>query len=374
MVLPFLAIYMTKQMHISEAYAGLMVAAYGAGALVTAPFVGKIADKVGALRVMKFSLSVTGLILFIYPLFTNFYMLLAFTFLWAIINESFRPANMSLISEVVAQKQRRTAFALNRLAINLGMSIGPAVGGLLTLIDFSIIFYVDGFTAICAAVFLAVVRWDKIEGLDDSVTQDLTIEQKHISVLKDKRFLYFWLAMLPIPLIYIQHLSAMPLFLVHDLKLSPAVYGALTLINTGLIIFFEVPLNNYLAQWSDRKNLALGAFLIGLGFGAMAFAEGIPFLVITIIIWTIGEMIAFPASAAYISEISPVKKRGEYMGFFQMNFSFSFMIGPWVGTLVLEKFGSFTLWIATFILGLFSAILMLRLKEKNKVTGIEENK
>ena len=75
MVLPFLAIYMTKQLHISEAYAGLMVAAYGAGALVTAPFVGKIADKVGALRVMKFSLSVTGLILFVYPLFTNFYLL-----------------------------------------------------------------------------------------------------------------------------------------------------------------------------------------------------------------------------------------------------------------------------------------------------------
>jgi len=201
MVLPFLAIYMTKQMHISEAYAGLMVAAYGAGALVTAPFVGKIADKVGSLHVMKFSLTVTGLILFVYPLITNFYLLLAFTFLWAIINESFRPANMSLISEVVPSTQRRTAFALNRLAINLGMSIGPAIGGLLTLINFSIIFYVDGFTSICAAIFLALVRWDKIEELDDSVIQDHSIDEKHINVLKDKRFLYFTLAMLPIPLI-----------------------------------------------------------------------------------------------------------------------------------------------------------------------------
>ncbi len=364
MVLPFLAIYMTKQMNISEAYAGLMVASYGAGALVTAPFVGKIADKVGALRVMKFSLTITGLILFVYSLITNFYLLLAFTFLWAIINESFRPANMSLISEVVETKQRRTAFALNRLAINLGMSIGPAVGGLLTLINFSIIFYVDGFTSICAAIFLAIVRWDKIEEKGNSDASVHTTEEKHLGVLKDKRLLFFMLAMTPILLIYFQHLSAMPLFLVHDLNLSPAVYGALTLINTGLIIFFEVPLNNYLVEWSDRKNLALGAILTGIGFGAMAFATGILFLIITIIIWTVGEMIAFPASAAYVSEIAPVKKRGEYMGFFQMTFSFSFMAGPWLGTLVLENFGSFTLWIGAFVLGLFSTLMMLKLKEK----------
>ena len=173
--------------------------------------------------------------------------------------------------------------------------------------------------------------------------------------------------MLPIPLIYFQHLSAMPLFLVNDLDLSPAVYGALALVNTGLIIFFEVPLNNYLAAWSDRKNLALGALLIGLGFGAMAFATGIPFLVVSIIIWTIGEMIAFPASAAYVSEISPAKKRGEYMGFYQMSFSISFMAGPWLGSVVLENYGSFSLWLGAFGFCIASALMMLQLKAKPKV-------
>ena len=79
-------------------------------------------------------------------------------------------------------------------------------------------------------------------------------------------------------------------------------------------------------------------------------------------------MIVFPASAAYVSEIAPAKKRGEYMGFFQMSFSISFMIGPWLGTLVLENFGSFSLWIAAFAFCAVSAIMIQNLSTKSAVT------
>jgi MFS family permease len=98
----------------------------------------------------------------------------------------------------------------------------------------------------------------------------------------------------------------------------------------------------------------------------MAFAHNIPFLIVTIIIWTFGEMIVFPASATYVSEIAPAKKRGEYMGFYQMSFSISFMAGPWLGTLVLENYGSFTLWIGTFAFCIVSAMMMMRLKSAPK--------
>jgi MFS family permease len=49
--------------------------------------------------------------------------------------------------------------------------------------------------------------------------------------------------------------------------------------------------------------------------------------VIAIIVFTFGEMIFFPITAAYTSEIAPADRRGEYMGYYQMTFSFAFSAG-----------------------------------------------
>ena len=367
MVLPFLALYMTKHFGYTEADAGLVLAVYGVGALITAPAIGKISDKVGSLRIMKTSLFLTGFMFFVYTFISNYYFILGFTFFLAIINEAFRPANLSLISEVVTPAQRRTAFALNRLAINLGMSIGPVVGGLLTLINFSIIFYVDGITSLIAVLFLVTSKWEKLENQENPGVLAGSGEPKHLGALKDKNLIFFLFALIPVVMVFFQHMSTMPLFLVHDLGFSAATYGALTIVNTGLIILIEVPLNNYLSTWSDKKNLTIGAILTAIGFGGMAFAHDIPFLIITIIIWTFGEMIVFPASAAYVSEIAPAKKRGEYMGFYQMSFSISFMAGPWLGSVVLENYGSFSLWIGAFAFCVASAIMMVNLKAKRGI-------
>jgi MFS family permease len=74
-------------------------------------------------------------------------------------------------------------------------------------------------------------------------------------------------------------------------------------------------------------------------------------------------MIFFPSSASFLSNIAPKDKVGEYMGYYQMNFSFSFMVAPWLGAIVLENYGSTILWGATFILASLSAIFLYRLKK-----------
>ena len=98
-------------------------------------------------------------------------------------------------------------------------------------------------------------------------------------------------------------------------------------------------------------------------------ARDIAPLIISIIIWTIGEMIFFPVTAAYASEIAPPKKRGEYMGYFQMTFSFAFSAGPWLGAVVYEKYGSVVLWCGALAMGLITAALVLFLKEKQSAAA-----
>lgn len=255
---------------------------------------GKLSDKIGSLTIMKLSLFLSGVTLFFYPLIKGYTALLIATLLWSIINEAFRPAVLSLISYLAPTDKRRTAFAMNRLVINLGMSIGPVAAGFLAQINFSIIFYVDAATSILAAIFLTFYpikhKIDK-----DEIEKEVEKLQSHKgTVLKDIRFIIFLLAITPATMILFQHIGALPLYLVKDLQFKTSTFGMLTAVNTVLIIFMEVPLNSVMTTWSEKKSLALGALLIGTGFGLTAFVSNVIPLIITIIIWTFGEMIFSP--------------------------------------------------------------------------------
>lgn len=364
MVLPFLTLYLTTQLGEDATTAGLMLTFYGIGALVTAPIMGKLSDKIGSMTVMRISLFFSGLILIFYPLIERYSVLLGATLLWSIINEAFRPASMSLISHIAPSEKRKTAFAMNRLVINLGMSIGPVAAGFLAQIDFSIIFYVDAVSAILAALFLTLypIR-HKID--KEEIEREVEKLQSHKGiVLKDLRFLFFLLAVTPVTMVMFQHIGVLPLYLVKDLGFQTSTFGMLVVVNTILIIFVEVPLNTAMTNWSEKKALALGSLLAGLGFGATAFVSDVIPLIITIIIWTFGEMILFPASSTYVAEISPPNRRGEYMGYFQMSFSLAFTLGPWLGTLVYDNYGGREVWFAAFVASAISAAAFLLIPAK----------
>lgn len=367
MVLPFIALYAVEELKVSIAEAGLVLACFGVGAFISAPFAGRLSDRFGSLRLMIASLFASGIFLFIYSLVSNFITFLILSFVWAIISEAFRPASMSFISQEITSDRRKTAFALNRLAINLGMSIGPALGGILSTINFSLLFYVDGITSMAAGAFLLFsgikVKQTKNTGNDEN---ELLIKNDWTSVFKNKVFIYFLFALIPVEIVFFQHIGALPIFIVEDLGFIKSTFGLLMTVNTVLIILIEVPLNDAMRKWKHWQSLSLGAFLAAVGFGILVIADGMFLIIISVIIWTFGEMILFPAASDYVAEISPKNKSGEYMGYFQMTFSLSLILGPLFGTKLLEDFGSHTLWSIIFILGMISAFLMIKLKDKKK--------
>jgi len=367
MVIPFLALYLTKKIGVSPAEAGMALLVYGAAAFIAAPLTGKLSDKLGALKVMKFALFGSGIIFFLYSFITDYYWILAASFVLAAVNEAFRPANLSLITEIVAPPQRRMAFALNRLAINAGMSIGPVIGGFLTLIDYHYLFYANAVASVIAGVYFTSINWSSLAGAQKEQTDEKNISKVRFAILSDKTFLFFLFAVVPANLVFFQHLGALPLYIVDDLGYTTAAFGLFSAINTVLIIIVEVPLNNWMNDTPYRKSLIIGALLAGIGFGGFAISTTVIPLVIAIIVFTFGEMIFFPITAAYTSEIAPADRRGEYMGYYQMTFSFAFSAGPWLGTVVYQNYGSVILWSGALVFGLITAALMFFVKSNPSV-------
>lgn len=362
MVLPFLVLYVNRTLGFSPKEAGLVLTFYGISALITAPIAGKLSDRFGPMFIMRCSLVMSGVLLLLLPLFHAYLFIALAVIIWGAISESYRPAALAFITDITTVEQRKAAFALNRLAINLGMSIGPALGGFLFVYSYHLMFWVDGVTALAASVLLFLPSWKPFLHAHLAAQESARIANtvEAISPYRNPRMLYYALAIMPVLIIFFQHESAVPLFIVSNLHLPESDFGLMFTINTVLIILLEVPLNLATAHRPHREMLAVGALLVGAGFGAMVFVTGFWTLALTVIIWTFGEMIFLPTSATYMSEIAPPERRGEYMGLFQMVFSMGFALSAWLGTSTLEFFGPTVLWSATFAAGLVSGFMLWR--------------
>jgi len=359
MVLPFLVLYLTRELGFSLARAGSMLAVYGASAIVFGPIGGRLSDRIGALPVMRVSLIASGLVLLLFPLAKSFAAVAAMTVLWAGCAEMFRPASLAAITHVVAPEQRRQAFALNRLAINLGMSIGPALGGFLATVSFHAMFAVDAVTTLLAGTLLAVTPWRAFSGVNSEAPNRQGSRIGPATILHDGRFLVFLGGVILVGIVFFQHESALPLYLVQYLHLSPAFYGMLFTINTLLIVGLEVPIITATAHWPNRRSLAIGCLLFAIGFGALGLIASPAGVIATVVVWTFGEMLLFPAMSAHMAEIAPENRRGAYMGAYSMSLSISLTIGPWMGTQLLALLGPVRVWSVMFALGALAAQLMV---------------
>ncbi len=363
MFLTFLAIYLTKYQGYSIDYAGYVLAAYGIGSLAAGPVVGKLADKFGNMPIMKLSLFLSAFVLFLFPFFHEFWMIIVLTTLLSWVSEGFRPANLALISEIVKPEDRKIAFALNRLAVNLGFSIGPLLGGFLIIFDYHWMFIFDGLTSLSALAFLYFTSLSREEKERREVAdRERQTGEIKLNPFKDSRLIYYVIALSPVYIVFFSQISTVSLYVVNELQFPEPFIGVLFLVNTIMIIFLEVPINNAMTDWEDRKLLSIGGILTGIGFGMFAFSDTVPALVICMVILTFGEMIFSPASANYLAEIAPVNSKGMYMGFLQLVFNISLFIGPAAGAFMMEGMGSRWMWIACFFMSMLGVALMWRMK------------
>ncbi|HSN99092.1 MAG TPA: MFS transporter [Candidatus Nanopelagicales bacterium] len=356
MAVPFLSLYLTRHLGHDTSIAGLMLALYGAGALCGAPISGRLCDRIGPGRILVGSLLASGLLLLAYPLLRSVTALGAVTFALAATAEAFRPASLVVVTVLAPPGRRKPAYAFARLAGNLGMSIGPVVGGLLAGLWFPALFLIEGATSLLAALLLLASPLARRS--NDACMDDVPPSAAGGPVSRDPVLIALLFGVLLTSMIYFQFDSTVPLYLVRHLGMSEAAFGAVITINTLLIVFIELPLNSATTHWRHARALGLGAVLLGGGFGALVLAEGPLMVAASVAIWTFGEMILTPAATAAIAERAPAGQVGHYLGLHSTTSGLSLVAGPWAGIAVLDRFGPEVLWPSALAIGLLAALIL----------------
>jgi predicted MFS family arabinose efflux permease len=360
MVIPFLSLYLNKDLGFSLSNIGWILSVFGLGSVAGSWIGGKLTDKVGYYRVMVYSLFATGIMFILLQYLTTLLGFCIGIFVVMLVADSFRPAMFVAMSAYSKPENKTRSVTLIRLAINLGFSAGPAVGGIIiTTMGYSGLFWVDGITCILATLLLIKVLNPK-----KAKTLDNIINENPKSVLKDKPFWLFFVAMAIFGVIFLQYFSTMPLYYSDVYLLTELEIGLLMGMN-GLIIFLlEMPLIKWLENSTfTRVGLMIfGAFLVGGSFIVLIMTHWIGVLIFGMLLMTIGEMIVFPFSNAFAMDRGKRGKLGEYMALYTVSFSISHVFGHNAGMQMIAKFGFDNTWIVITILSILCVGILLLLK------------
>ncbi len=372
MVIPFLSLYFTKELGFSPAQIGWLLGGYGIGGIIAGLLGGYLTQRFGAIPTQALSLALAAVGFLLLSQVQSFASALACLFYLSVTAESMRPASVTATVEFCDHPdQHAKALAVNRLAINLGLTVGPAVGGGLASIDFSLLFYVNAGGELAALICLLMVFGLQLRPISPVTSSSLTTAR---SPWRDGRLLAFAVLTILASIVFFQIMATFPLYLAEFYQMQEWHIGLLFAVNTVLIVLFELVLVNYVKRFALLRVVAWGQFLSCVGFGVLPLAVGtslgigFTYVLFTVVVWTIGEMLAMPLGAAYVAQRSTEHNRGAYMGLFVTAFSVAAVIGP-LGGMWVYQWNPHAVWYGSLILGSLVFVAFLKMAEAERKNG-----
>lgn len=365
MVLPFLSLYLTEDLNLTLAQVGWIMSSFGIGSLLGSWLGGKLTDSIGFYSVMFWSLLLTGFLFIGLQFVSTFYGFVIGIFLTMTIADSFRPAMFVSLKAYSKLENQTRSLTLIRLAINLGFSFGPFLGGIIiTTIGYSGLFWVDGITCILAVLLMKFVLKQR-KNIKKEPKIPLGINTKIVSVYKDKPYWVFLVIVFLMGFIFLQLFTTMPLYYKEIHFLTEVQIGLLISINGFLIFLFEMPLIHYIEKkLLDRmKIITWSLILIALSYTVLNSTNWSGILIVGMLFITLGEMLAFPFTNNFAMNRAPIGKEGRYLALYSMAFSFAHIFSAKTGMEVIDRFGFTANWYLMGGLGLLAVILMFILRK-----------
>ncbi|MGJ8666675.1 MAG: MDR family MFS transporter [Patiriisocius sp.] len=344
MVIPFLSLYLVSEKGFTLPEVGLIMTCFGIGSFTGTWIGGRLTDSIGFYKVITGSLFFGGIGFYLLQYIETFYGFCIGIFSLILVADAYRPA-IFVASDVYSKEGNKTrSIALIRLAINLGFSIGPVIGGLIIAnISYTSLFWIDGITCAAAAGLLFVLLKPK-KVISDEPT--VAVTKEGLAPYRNSYFILFFVIMVLTSITFVQYFSVMPLYYAQNHLLSEDTIGWLMFLNGATIVIFEMPLVTWLERIKISKTMATfwGGVFIALSFLVVNISSWSGVLVIGMILMTIGEMVGSPFSSALALEMAPKGRKGSYMGLYSMSFSISHMIGHNGGMNLANTFGFDITW------------------------------
>lgn len=344
MVLPFLTLYLTTRQGFSAQEAGGVLSLYGVGSIGGSYAGGVLSDRLGPLRTQSMGLILTTGSLVLLSATQSPIAIVTLVFVLSLFAGMQYPANAAALAAVSPLNLQVRAFTLRRLSMNLGMSIGPAVGGVLAAYSYRWLFWVEASVCLLAAALLQVFFRHPLRGAvkEDGLAGSLSASSR--SPYRDTVFLVLLVLITLLITVLGQLLGTYPLTLTEVYGLPAYAIGLVFTLNTLVIVVFQMPIIHAVERFDALRVVGVGAFLLCGGFALLSVTSSPLLIGGTVLVWTLGEMLTTPLLEGFVATRSRGAQQGQYMGLFSTAFSMAFVLAPLGGTWLYGVYGYRAVW------------------------------
>ncbi len=370
-VYPFLTFYLTDKMGLSAEAIGtfFMVCAIvqGGGAIIG----GKLTDRMGRKKLLLCFQGMSALCFFPCPFLGNSMAIPYLLILSGFFAGAAQAISGAMITDFTDKENRKQAFSLLYMGINIGFAIGPMIAGFLYKHHTSWIFWGNAVAIIIAVVLIAffieesMPDKERIRELDDSCDDERAEEGTAFqALLRRPVLLMFTGGRFINQLVYSSIGFAIPLQLkqVFGSSLGPSRFGIIMSFTAVVVIAFTIPLTRMTIKLKPLVNMALAGFFYAIGFGMIGYIGTLPLFLISAFIFTIGEILEATNAGVYTANHSPITHRGRFNALITLIMGAGGALGPYLFGIFISALGLNRLWLLCFSLTALSGLFMLWLR------------
>lgn len=382
MLFPFFALYLTRKFDIGMTQVGVLFAAFSFSSILGSMLGGALTDRLGRKGIIIFGLIASSLSTLGMG-FVNTYTIFFFMALFSgILADTSGPARQAMIADLLPEEKRAQGFGIFRVAFNLSVVIGPAIGGLLAARSYLLLFIADAVVSLITAALVArfLPETKPVAGPDEPQESVAGSFRGYFRVLQDTAFMLFLGASMLMVLTYVNMNTTLGVFLRDTYNVPEAGYGGLLSLNAAMVVLFQFPITRRIEGQKPLLMMAAGTLLYAIGFAMYGFVSVYSLFILAMVIITVGEMIIAPVGQALVAKFSPEDMRGRYMAVHGFSWTIPFAFGPVFAGYILDTYDPRWLWYIAGGIGLLAVFGFLSLyrrverDEESKVSSIAVQK
>lgn len=356
MTLPFLAVYLATQSDMSATMIGVTVGLGPLAGTMMGFVGGTLSDRFGRKRVMLTALYVWAGVLVGFAVSEQTWLFMLFSALNGICRVFFEPVSQALMGDLTPQEQRYKMFSVRYTCANIGFAVGPMLGAFFGLVGGPIAFFVTaGFYLLYALMLNILLKKfgiQKIEG--EQKKEDVTIRSAFKVIIHDRALLYFIVGGALMTIGYSQFTATLSQHLTNSFADGVALFAAVMTTNAVTVVSMQIPFSAWAANRPPLQPILLGSVFYALGNIGFAFADSWFTVIAAAAVFTLGEVLTFPAGSILIDKIAPEGLRGAYYGA-QSFRDVGRFVGPTLGLFLLSNYGAMPMFFTVAVISLFSS-------------------
>lgn len=366
MMWPYLLLFASESLGLPLTSVTWLMTLNAAVGLVTTFLGGAIADRFGRKWVLVFSMVMGGAAWYFFrsagtlPLFA---LLLALT---GATTPLYRLAADSMIADIIPVEFRQNAYSILRMGNNLGVALGPAIGGWLVSASYSLTFTVIGLGFVLSGIFFALlsVETRPVGNVQDSLQPD---EPGGYGRIFQDRVFMMMLGGLTFNRIATSILWLMlAAYAKQNFGLSESIYGFIPATNAVMVVVFQLMVTRQVNKYSPQAAMVVGGLIYAVFIFSVAFGTGFWGFWLCMVGATVGEMILIPTATTFTSRLAPADMRARYMSIYTLAQGIGTGVGPLLGGWSEQWFSSRAMWYTAGLMGLVGTVIFLAIYRMKK--------